>query len=248
MPGSFFDATQPINATIALTVAGSSGRASSRLVSASLDSEVAPSGPADGVLIPFVDPALAAPDAPVRWLACPAAPVLEALTDRPADPSTPDLTLAGLSAAAHVIIGPGGEEDVLLRDSNKALTLRLYGARASMAPVDANILLRVAPTARQARPAIGRAVDLLFHARHRVHRTAKRLLWRDALVTLDARCAGASYRETAALIFGPEFVHAEWSGKSSWLKQRMRRARATGEALRDGRYRTLLEQGCCCGA
>lgn len=248
MRGSFFAATQIINATIALTAEERSGRASSGPASASLGSDVARRRRASGISIPFVDPALTAPDAPVRWLACPAAPVLEAFSERPANPSTPALAIARLSSAAHVLICPGGEEEVLLRDSNRALTLRLYGARASMAPVDASFVLPAAPNARRATPTIGTAVDLLFHPRHQAHRSARRLLLRDALVTLDARCAGASYRETAALIFGAEFVRAEWSGRSSWLKERMRRARAAGEALRDGGYHKLLRDGCRCGA
>ena len=74
-----------------------------------------------------------------------------------------------------------------------------------------------------------------------MHRSRERLLQRDALIALDASCTGASLRETASLIYGAEFVARHWPGDGDWLKSRMRRARATGETLRDGGYRKFLQ-------
>ena len=89
------------------------------------------------------------------------------------------------------------------------------------------------------------ALNALLHwPRSRVHRSRDRLLLRDALVALDGRRASANHREVAELIFGMERVREAWSGRGGWLKERMRRALATGEKLRDGGYRIALEGSC----
>ena len=64
---------------------------------------------------------------------------------------------------------------------------------------------------------------------------------RDALVALDGRRVGATYRETAAVIYGPERARAAWLSASTAMKDRMRHALARGEQFRDGAYRKLLE-------
>lgn len=201
-----------------------------------------------GACIPFVDPALPAPEAPLSWLACPAAPVLDAVTEYADDLTDSPISIANLSAAGHVILGPVGEEYVILRDSTQALTLRLQGSRASIAPVAASFLVQASAKARRAVPAVVQAADLMFRPQHRTHRSRERLLQRDALIALDARCGGASLRETAELICGTDYVRRHWPGKGEWLKQRMRRARTNGEELRDDGYRRWLQEGCRCSA
>jgi hypothetical protein len=86
--------------------------------------------------------------------------------------------------------------------------------------------------------------DLLESPPRRSKVSSKRLLLRDALVALDARSAGASHREAAEVIFGVKRVREDWSSQGGWLKERMRRALAKGEELRDGGYRKLLHQAC----
>ena len=71
-------------------------------------------------------------------------------------------------------------------------------------------------------------------------RSRERLFMRDALIALDARRIGATYRATAAIIYGAEHARAAWSSSSTAIKERMRHALARGEQFRDGAYRTLL--------
>ena len=198
-----------------------------------------------GVCIPFVDPALPAPEAPLCWLTC---PVVDAVAEPLDEPASTEISIAELSSAGHVILGPAGEEYVLLRDSCEALTLRVRGARASMGPMSASFRIEASPQAGRQLPAVQRATDLLFRPRHRTNCSRERLLQRDALIALDADCAGASLRETAVLMYGTDYVRREWPGKGDWLKGRIRRARAKGEELRDGGYRRWLRQGCRCSA
>ena len=164
-----------------------------------------------------------------------------AVAERPDENTTTSISIAELSSVRHVIVGPAGEVDVLLSDSTDALTLCLAGARALTAPVAVSFLVEADPRARRTIPALERAADLLFRPRHRIHRSRERLLQRDALIALDAACAGASLRGTASLIYGVEFVGRVWPGEGEWLKSRMRRARSNGEMLRDGGYRKFLQ-------
>jgi hypothetical protein len=69
-------------------------------------------------------------------------------------------------------------------------------------------------------------------------------LLRDALIAIDGKCLGASYRDIAIVIYGMERVRAEWVGASRWMKDRVCRAYAKGEELRDGGYLDLLRLGC----
>ena len=63
---------------------------------------------------------------------------------------------------------------------------------------------------------------------------------RDAVIALDAQCAGASYRQTAELIYGLEHVKKEWVGDGCDLKDEIRRTRARGVRLMMGGYRQFL--------
>jgi hypothetical protein len=191
----------------------------------------------------FVDPALPAFEASLCWRSSSAAPVLEAHCCR-ASGSAFDLTMANLRSAKRIIVGPGREECVLLGDSDLALTLRLRGSRATLGPVCTTFLLRGIPDPTKLAADFATLSTLLHGPRSRVHRSPHRLLLRDALVALDARCVGASHRDAAELIFGVEGVRNAWSGRGGWLKERMRRALATGEKLRDGGYRRALEGSC----
>jgi hypothetical protein len=194
-------------------------------------------------LTTFVDPAWPAPEASLCWLTGSTAPILEALCCR-APGSGFDLAIANLRSAKSFIVGPGREEYVLLGDSDLALTLRLRGSRAILGPVRTTFLLRGIPDATKLAADFATFGTLLRAPQSRVHRSHHRLLLRNALVALDARCIGASHRDVAELIFGADSVRNAWSGRGSWLKERVRRALATGEALRDGGYRGALEGSC----
>jgi len=60
------------------------------------------------------------------------------------------------------------------------------------------------------------------------------------LQVLDDHDAGASQREIAVAMFGPEPVRADWNGYSDYLRTRIKRAIRVGHFLRDGGYRHLL--------
>lgn len=189
----------------------------------------------------FVDPALPAPSSPVCWLTATAAPLLDGIVDRAPRGTSPDLNIRNLASARHLVLGPTGEQHVLLRDGDAALTLRLRGTRVSLAPVNTSILLRGFPKPELVADALSILATLVLRPNLDPHNSRDLLFLRDALVALDGRCLRASYREMAAVIFGCQNVRIAWSSSSRWMKDRMCRALARGEHLRDGGYRKLLD-------
>lgn len=153
--------------------------------------------------------------------------------------SSADLSLSRLTSIGSLVIEPAGNEIVLLRDSFRAVALRLEGARVSIAPVTVTFLIHGVPDARRL-AVFEDLADLLNAPQQRIVRSRERLFLRDALVALDGRRVGASYRDMAAILYGSERTRIAWSGLSRWMKDRMRRALARGEYLRDGGYRNLL--------
>ncbi|MCC7483309.1 MAG: DUF2285 domain-containing protein [Hyphomicrobiales bacterium] len=62
-----------------------------------------------------------------------------------------------------------------------------------------------------------------------------------SLRVLDGRLAGASYREIAVALFGPDRVNKDWNGPGDHIKNRIRRAAQRGAVLMQGGYRALLK-------
>ncbi|MBZ0262465.1 MAG: DUF2285 domain-containing protein [Hyphomicrobiales bacterium] len=61
------------------------------------------------------------------------------------------------------------------------------------------------------------------------------------LRVLDGRQAGASYRDIAVALFGPDRVNDDWNAGGDHLKNRIRRAAQRGNFLMQGGYRELLK-------
>lgn len=138
--------------------------------------------------------------------------------------------------------GPSGEEFVLLRDTSTAVTLRCQGCPLAKAPVNLTLYNRLSPPDAYAK-AVANLADLLLRPVNDPDCTRTRLFLRDALIAIDGKCLGASYRDIAIIIYGLERVRAEWVGASRWMKDRICRAYAKGKELRDGGYLDLLRLG-----
>jgi hypothetical protein len=155
-----------------------------------------------------------------------------------------DLVLADLSCIRHVVIGPGNIEHLLVRTSERSLTIRLIGHRASRAPVRLTFLVPAQSRVKETAAILASLPDLMSMTPRWIKRNRYQELIHDAFMAVDGHDAGASHRETAEVIVGVKLVREEWSSKGGWLKERMRRALAKGEALRDGGYWKLVEQAC----
>lgn len=64
---------------------------------------------------------------------------------------------------------------------------------------------------------------------------------RDALIALDLRFAGHSYREIAIAIYGRVAVEADWNDPNLTMKNRLIRSVKRGQVMMNGGYRKLLQ-------
>jgi hypothetical protein len=191
-------------------------------------------------LDPLVDPTRPAPLAPLCWTIGVSAPVLDAVAERTTVDVPAALSIKSIATARHIVIGPTGEEVVILRDAGRAATLRLKGSRASLGAVNVTFLIQDLPDPQRLAQRF-RALERLISApRFEVRPSRTRLFYRDALLALDARLVGLSHREIAILLHGPDAVRSTWLRSSGSIRERVRHLLARGQALRDGAYRKLL--------
>ena len=190
----------------------------------------------------YVDPASRAPEAPIDWMEDLGAAKIDAVARKPCRGERSDVYLAELLCVRHIVVSSGGEEALLINTSDKALTLRLQGATALRGPV----CLTFQIAGMRALPDAGRSIlslpDMPTGRRRKFNRSLRQLLLREAVIALDGRTAGATYRDIAVVIAGAECARAAWRSSNHSLKDRMRRALKAGMRFRNGGYRTLIKQ------
>ena len=165
--------------------------------------------------------------------------MLEAVARRP-PPGTPaSFVLADQTCIRHVVIGPGDIEHLLIRTSERSLTVRIAGHHASRGPVHLKFVIPAESRVKEAAAILASYPDLLTMRSRWVKKTSEQMLTRD-----DGHAAGASYREMAEAVHGQKRVREEWSGRGCSMKERMRRDLAKGQALCHGEHWKLVEQAC----
>jgi hypothetical protein len=239
--GSISDATPPTSAITTWAAGALRRRAACGTGSSSPTCVGVRRIASNGTYAPFVDPALAAPEAPLCWIDAAAAPCLEAIVERAPSGECADLDVAALPTTRHLVATSAGAATVPLRDSDQALSIRMHGQRPVANPVTVAFQTPGIPNPAEVAVEFAALMALVHHPGLRVHRTREHEAMRDALVALDAQSVGASHRETAEILVGPERTRTEW-GANSALKLRARRALAKGQELRDGGWRRLLQR------
>ena len=170
--------------------------------------------------------------------------MLEAVARR-APPGTPaGFVLADQTCIRHVVIGPGDVEHLVFRTTERSLTIRVTGHRASQGPVHLKFVISAESRVKETAAILALYPDLMTMRPRWVKETSKQMLTRDAFIAFDGRSAGASHREVAEVIYGFKRVRQEWSGRGCSIKERMRRALAKGETLCSGGHCKLIEQAC----
>ena len=141
-------------------------------------------------------------------------------------------------------IGPqhGGEWQCIVNDADGPMSLWLKGERpalpmAALVPLDETVLLRLAGLMRLKRRLDRQPAGPLPSAWQITARLRKRLL--DMIRALDGRLEGASYRQVAMALYGPEAV-ARFPWKTSSVRGQTIRLVADAVAMMDGGYRKLL--------
>jgi hypothetical protein len=142
-----------------------------------------------------------------------------------------------------ILIDARGDEHLLLKDRQYVLQILCRGDSIAFEPYAIGL---VAHDPFHPEPHI--RLLRRFAALNRPHNeddastawTPSSLRLRNSLVALDGWINGASYREIAVVIHGPDFVREHWGGGQRSLKDRMVRLVRRGRYLMDGGYRELL--------
>ena len=170
--------------------------------------------------------------------------MLEAVARRAAPGTRASFVLADQACIRHVVIGPDDIEHLLIRTSERSLTVRVTGHRASRGPVHLKFVIPAESRVKEAAAILASYPDLLTMRSRWVKKTSEQMLTRDAFIAFDGHAAGASYREMAEAVHGQKRVREEWSGRGCSMKERMRRDLAKGQALCHGGHWKLVEQAC----
>jgi hypothetical protein len=190
---------------------------------------------------PFVDPRLSALDAPVCWRPDTGVAILSAKATHTPINGHADLTLSKLSCLQHIVDrGRQTRQRLLLHTTDLSIAIDLRGDSITEAPVNVTFQVDGLAAAPRFGELLTKLPQLLSSKLRRTVSTVQRLLLRDGLIALDGRQAGASYRDMAEVIFGPEQTTAAWGGPSRNTKDRMARALAKAEALTAGGYLHLF--------
>ena len=199
-----------------------------------------------GACAAFADPDLTATDACPVWLPeiTNAAFHLTAARTDPTSGNSSGFCFRILPNVEHILLDAAGRQHVLLRAAEGTLQLAISVAPSPVAPISLSLLIHSSADIPRNARLLTKLHNLLsapassaIAPRWSAH--SKRL--RDALIAIDGRRAGATFREIAAVIYGRDRVERDWPGAG--LKVRVRRDFQRGLALCNGGYRDLLTQG-----
>lgn len=176
-----------------------------------------------------------------RFEADPSIPVFEA---RPATTGNADaLDVRALGLPCLVVTSDAGDQHALIADGARRLRLAVTKGDVLAGPV----LLHFKLPSRDCGAACLTSVRDLLVLRDTgrlpppgmaVAQRAGR--WLHVLRALDARRAGASQRQIAALVFGESRVAQDWGGASDYMRMRVQRLVRSAEQMAAGRYRAAF--------
>lgn len=200
-----------------------------------------------GVWSCFGDPKSAAPDASVFWhrgFHPHVVPVrLSKLTTD--NSRNEPFDMHEFKCDQSVLRAPGGFEHVVFRRPNECVQLIARGRSVFEEKLHATYEIEGLSRARNISAALRtlasmKASQSLNDGTPHAHWSDTNLRLRDYLLALDGSLNGATYRQIALVIHGPDRVKDEWTSESRSLKERMRRAVEAGREYMNGGYRKLL--------
>lgn len=177
----------------------------------------------------------------MTWLPDAKLPLLCGRADRLCAASHADFRADAFSALRSIHVDAAGHQHVVLKSRNSHVTLSIRGAAVAVAPACVTFEMKGLADLFAGQRNIALLQELVKQG------PATASAWsvtgsekRDALIALDAHWHGASHRDVALLIFGPEKVQAEWIADGCDLKDYVRRCRSRGVRYMQGSYRRLL--------
>jgi len=189
----------------------------------------------------FADPALGALEARHVWLPKVGTPtfVATALPAVPGEPGEAGVFVPALPGLEHILVDARGRQHVVLRAQGASLQFLVEGADVTAGPVRLALVMRGLTASHEACGHLSALRRILSRASAGGAKdwTALALRLRNALIALDGHAAGASYREIAVVLYGPDYVAWDWLAR----KERARRHVRRGLALSGGGYRNFLK-------
>lgn len=168
-----------------------------------------------------------------------------AAADRTGVPADVDFRVERLPANTHLCIDAVGGQHFIFKTDTKRIGLHVNGGLATLGPVRLTFSTVGMSGVSKAIDEFALLTEILFPDPGKTAPKAKsrpvtRIELRDALIGLDGKCAGATRREIARVIYGDAAVAAQWSDPSETMKDRVKRSIKRGERLMNGGYRALL--------
>ena len=149
-----------------------------------------------------------------------------------------------LPHVAHILLDTVGRQHLILRIGGGTYQLSISEAPGIIVPVALSLRLHnlrdIASAVRQLNTLMHMLTSTTRSNSFPARWSTQNKRWRDALIALDGRRAGATFREIAAVIYGRERVDRDWP--HAGLKVRVRRDLARGLDLCNSGYRVLLEK------
>ncbi|WP_065383082.1 DNA -binding domain-containing protein [Hyphomonas sp. ND6WE1B] len=138
------------------------------------------------------------------------------------------------------LVDTAGREHMLVKGNGRVVQVQCTGmSMLSPEPVRLGFLIRGTTNMSSRWQALKNA-QCVYAVKKPAPWSRTGLALRNALVAHDCRTAGLSVRETAAIIYGDARAGAAWAAPGQAMKDEIRRARARGNELVSGGYRTLL--------
>lgn len=132
---------------------------------------------------------------------------------------------------------------LVLRDKHRRVQVRCSGEDIRLEPFVLEPIADDFPNVRGSIQAIELLVNLFGPDKNLVKTpnwTVEAMRHRDALMALDLRLAGRSYRQIAIKLYGKNAVQSDWNNPNQTMKNRLIRSVKRGVQMMNGGYRKLI--------
>jgi len=197
-----------------------------------------------GAFVPFADPGKNAVEADIFWRAEDYRRVLFAYVRSNENPGFGSIiSLRELACRKTILRTVDGAQHLLVRDGSRVAQLQCDGEKIDSGPFALEIVIGDFRQAERQLRLVKRFADICRNrrpARRQAEWTVEAMRHRDALVALDLRMEGRSYRQIAIFLYGEKAVRRDWTNPDQTMKNRVIRSVKRGRRMMNGGYRTLL--------
>lgn len=176
-----------------------------------------------------------------RYEADPSVPVFSAIAADEGDGL--GLDVRALPLPSLVVTSDVGDQHVLVADGPRRLRFAVTSGDVLQGPVRLGFTLPGPEISAASLPGVQALLALLDSGRLPARPgdgEGRARRWLRAIQALDARRAGASQRQIAALVFGEERAAEDWNGPSDYMRMRVHRLVRSAEKMAAGGYRAAF--------